>query len=307
MKQQITDTILMVEPIHFGYNSETAVNNYFQSNDHTTPDLIQKSALSEFRGMVDVLTNHGISVLVVRDNDDAYTPDSLFPNNWISFHGQDGVVVYPMYAENRRAERRSDIIDILQNFGYSVAKLTDYSSFEQTRQFLEGTGSLVLDRVNRIAYAALSERTCKRMVERFCADFGFKAVMFTALQTVGGLRMPVYHTNVMLSVGDKIAIACLSCIDNVEERKQLIDCLEKTDKLVVEISEDQMHCFAGNMLELRNTQGEHKLVMSQSAFHSLSANQKEQFGRFCEFVVVRIPTIEKYGGGSVRCMIAEIF
>ena len=307
MKSPITNTLLMVEPVAFGFNPETAVNNYFQQQDKMSAAEIQRLALAEFSAMVKQLQDKGIHVIVVKDTSEPHTPDSIFPNNWISFHENGRIVIYPMFAENRRKERRREIIQFIVDQGYRISKEADYSVFEKNNRFLEGTGSMVLDRENKIAYAALSERTDKALLLQFCNDFGYRAICFSANQTVEGQRLPVYHTNVMLCVADKYAVICLDSIDDARERKYVTESLRKTGKEIVEISEKQMHCFAGNMLQVQNQEGRLFLVMSETAFGSLNNDQMTKLKSYNELIVVAVPTIEKYGGGSVRCMMAEVF
>jgi hypothetical protein len=257
--------------------------------------------------MVRKLRTKGIIVIVVKDTAEPHTPDSIFPNNWISFHQDGRVALYPMYAENRRAERRSDILNTITDKSFTILNIIDYTPFEKQNHFLEGTGSMVLDRGNKIAYAALSERTDRELFLQFCKDFDFKPVHFSANQTVNGKRLPIYHTNVMMCVADQYAVVCLDSIDNVNERQVVSDSLVKSEKEIVEISEKQMLCFAGNMLQVENKEGKCFLVMSQSAFDSLNNVQVKRLTSYNEIITVAIPTIEKYGGGSVRCMMAEVF
>jgi len=307
VKSQTTHTILMVEPVAFGFNEQTAVNNYFQQNDFQLKSEIQKLAIEEFREMVEILRANGVNVLVVKDTEHPHTPDSIFPNNWISFHEGGQVVLYPMFAKNRRYERRNDIIQLIEDKGTVINNVDDFAFWEEQNMFLEGTGSMVLDRINKIAYAALSERTDKSLFLQFCKVFDFEAIYFSANQLVGEKRLPVYHTNVMMSVATEYAIICADSIDDEYERKKVIDLLQKCGKEVILISEEQMHCFAGNMLQVENTAGKRLLIISQSAFDSLEKPQIDRLSLYNELIVIKIPTIEKVGGGSVRCMIAEIF
>jgi Uncharacterized protein conserved in bacteria containing a pentein-type domain len=305
--KQTTHTILMIEPVAFGFNDQTAVNNYFQQKEVVPGFDIQQAALREFNGMVQTLQLKGIDVLVAKDTLVPHTPDSIFPNNWISFHEDGKIALYPMYAENRRAERRNDIIDLVSASGFKVSRVVDYSSYENQHVFLEGTGSLILDRVNRIAYAALSGRTDKNLFLQFCKDFNYTAVPFVANQTVDGNRLPIYHTNVMMCIANTFAVVCLNTIDDPEERNTVVSAITRSGKEIVEITEAQMHCFAGNMLQVENKAGVPFLVMSQSAYTSLHASQIDRLALFNEIVPIAISTIEKYGGGSVRCMMAEVF
>jgi hypothetical protein len=307
MSEQTTDTVLMIEPAAFGYNEQTAVNNHFQHIGDTSASETQRLALSEFRGAVEKLRNNGVRVVVVRDTPDPHTPDSIFPNNWISFHDDGKVVLYPMFAENRRLERRPDVVKQVENAGFAIGKTVDYSYFERQSLFLEGTGSMVLDRVNRIAYAALSERTAPEVLQQFCSDNRYTPVVFSAFQTTEHARRAIYHTNVMLCLADGFAVVCLQAIDDELERQALTDSLLATHKDIVEITEAQMHSFAGNMLQIRSIDGCRFLAMSETAYASLTAEQLHRFERHCNILTFFVPTIETTGGGGIRCMMAEIF
>jgi hypothetical protein len=307
MQNQTTNTILMIEPVAFGFNDQTAVNNYFQQKDYSNSFDIQRIALNEFNNMVEVLRANGIKVLALKDTKQPHTPDSIFPNNWISFHADGQVVLYPMFAENRRQERRKDILDKLIKKGCSIKNIDDFTFWEEQRLFLEGTGSMVLDRENRVAYAALSERTDKSVFLQFCKVFEYRPVYFLANQTVKNQRLPVYHTNVMLSIANKYAVVCLESIDNESEHELVINSLEKTGKEIITITEEQMQKFAGNMLQIENNIGKLFLVLSETAYNSLNKKQVEKLKSYNELIIIPIPTIEKIGGGSVRCMMAEIF
>ncbi|WP_221411122.1 citrulline utilization hydrolase CtlX [Apibacter sp. B2912] len=305
--KQITNTVLMIEPVSFGYNYQTAKNNFFQQNDSVSVESIQEKAKEEFRNMVDKLRKFGINVLVVKDTEQPHTPDSIFPNNWISFHSDGKVVLYPMYAENRRVERREDILDSIEKEGFIINEIIDYSRAEEEDIFLEGTGSMVLDRTNEIAYAAISERTNEELFIEFCEDLEFSPVVFHSTQEKNGKRYPVYHTNVMMSVAEDFAIICKESIQDVKERKLVIDFLQTTKKEVIIISEEQMNHFLGNTLQLENDKKERFLVMSNTAYQSLNPGQINAINKYSQILVFDIPTIEKYGGGGVRCMLAEIF
>mgnify|MGYP001481583022 FL=1 len=302
MNSQSTNKIFLVEPVAFGYNAETAKNNYFQQRDNAPGSEIHSKALTEFNNFAMKLREHNIDVKIFKDTVVPLTPDSIFPNNWISFHADKTIALYPMFAKNRRLERRTDIIE-----SFEYERIVDYSVFEKNNLYLEGTGSMILDRVNKIAYAALSERTSKELFMQFCADYSYEAIYFNSFHTVVNQRLPIYHTNVMMSVADKYAVVCLECIDDEYERKMVVDKLNETKIEIIEISEKQVQSFAGNMLQLRNAENEKLLVMSQCAFDSLTPTQITKLKTYNEFIVASIPTIEKYGGGSVRCMIAEIF
>jgi len=304
---QITNTILMIEPVAFGFNDQTVVNNYFQQRDFQPEADIQQLALSEFKGMVDILRTNGVNVLVVKDTEQPHTPDSIFPNNWISFHEGGQVVLYPMFAPNRRLERRNDIIEYVSTHGHRVNNVDDFTFWEENKLYLEGTGSMVFDRENKIAYATLSERTDKNVFLKFCSVFGFKPIYFQANQLVEGKQLPIYHTNVMMCVADKYTLICINSIDNEEELIRVYDQLEQTGKEIIPISRHQLHSFSGNMLQVENTDGKRFLVMSKTAFDSLNENQIDRLQSYNKLIVIPIPTIEKVGGGSVRCMMAEVF
>ncbi len=297
----------MLEPVAFGFNAETAVNNYFQKNDHSSQNEIQAVALSEFNNMVQLLRNKGIKVIVVLDTLEPHTPDSIFPNNWISFQKDNRVAMYPMFATNRRLERRLDIVEKVIGHGFNISQMVDYSVYENENRFLEGTGSMIFDRVNRIAYAGLSPRTDEELFRWFCNDFGYQPVTFTATQPVNDQRLPVYHTNVMLSVAEQYAVVCMESIENSDEKKMLSEHFKRTGKEVIDLSIPQMQQFAGNVLQLKNENGERFLVISQSGYDSLTEQQIQKLSIYNELIVVPVPTIEKLGGGSVRCMIAEVF
>ena len=297
----------MIEPIAFGFNVQTAANNYFQQNDNSAAEHIQQKALQEFTAMVKKLRSHKIDVIVVKDTAQPHTPDSIFPNNWVSFHANGSVVLYPMFAENRRLERREDILNRFQSVGYQINEIVDFSNYEKENIFLEGTGSMIFDREKGIAYAAISQRTDENLFFKFCKKMYFVPVVFSSFQTVGNERLPIYHTNVMMCVGDKYAVVCLDTIDKNAEKELVKSMLEKTQKTIVEISEKQMHSFAGNMLQVENSESKKFLVMSQTAYNSLNSKQIEVLQGFNEIITVEIPTIEKYGGGSARCMMAEVF
>ncbi len=307
MEKQTTNNILMIEPVAFGFNEQTAVNNYFQQKENSNGLDIQCRALAEFNGMVEILRSKKINVIVVQDTIEPFTPDSIFPNNWISFHQDGRVAIYPMFAENRRAERRSDILHLLTDKGFKILDILDYTLLEKENRFLEGTGSMILDRENKIAYAALSERTDKKLVMQFCKDYDYKPVCFSANQTVNGKRLPIYHSNVMMCIAGQYAVVCTDAIDNADECKIVIDSIKKTKKEIIEITEEQMQHFAGNMLQVENNEGKYFLIMSLSAYNILSEEQIQRLSFFNEIITVNIPTIEKFGGGSARCMIAEIF
>jgi hypothetical protein len=306
MTKQTTSTLLMIEPVAFGFNHQTAKNNYFQQQTGILD--VQKKALREFRQMTVTLQSKGIDLTIVQDIVEPHRPDSIFPNNWISFHEDGTVVLYPMFAANRRLERRSDILKRIEKEGFIIKTILDYSSFENEGIFLEGTGSMVLDRVNRTAYAALSERTHFSLFLQFCKELHFTPYYFHANQTVGAKRLPIYHTNVMMNIGEGYAVVCSDSIDDETEKQAVVRLLRDSGKEIIEITEAQMYSFAGNMLQVKNREGKKIAVMSETARQSLTAKQIEQLSAYSEEVVsIPIPAIEKAGGGSVRCMLAEIF
>lgn len=305
--KQITDTILMIRPVSFRMNEQTAVNNYFQEDLDLKNAEINAKAQKEFDAFVATLRAKGIQVIVEEDDKLMDTPDSIFPNNWISFHENGDVVLYPMFAENRRKERREEVFIRLENEGFKIENIIDYTSAEDEGLFLEGTGSLILDRVNKIAYCALSPRADEDVFIEFCEDFDYNPVIFTACQTVDDQRLPIYHTNVMMCIAESFAVICLECIDDKKERKSVVNHLKQSGKEIIAISEAQMHQFAGNMLQLKNKNGNKYLVMSQAAYDSLNAKQLASINNHCEIISSSLETIETCGGGSARCMMAEVF
>ena len=302
---QTTNTVLMVEPIAFGYNAETAENNYFQVEQKETD--IQQKALSEFKNFVEKLQAKGINVITVKDTIDPHTPDSIFPNNWVSFHQDGKVVLYPMFASNRRVERREDIIETIKNEGFSVSEIDDWSLPEVQGHYLEGTGSMIFDHDHKIAYGSVSLRLDENLFKEFCEKYGFKPVVFHSYQTVENERLPIYHTNVMMCVADQFVVMCLDCIDDELEREKIQEVIKSTNKEIIEISEDQLQQFAGNMLQVQNDQGEKFLVMSETAYKSLNSEQVSNIEKYCEIIHADLNTIEVNGGGSARCMLAEVF
>ncbi|MEE6128787.1 arginine deiminase-related protein [Chryseobacterium arthrosphaerae] len=302
---QTTDTVLMIEPIAFGYNAETAKNNYFQVEQ--TGSDIQSKALAEFNTFVGKLRGKGINVITIKDTLDPHTPDSIFPNNWVSFHKDGKVVLYPMFASNRRVERREDILETIENLGFEIDEIDDWSFSETQGHFLEGTGSMIFDHDNKIAYGSVSLRLDEKLFREFCTKYGFTPVVFHSYQTVGTERLPIYHTNVMMCVADRFVVICLDCIDDELEREKVIEAIKKSGKEIIEISEDQMQQFAGNMLQVQNKEGEKFLVMSQTAYQSLTQEQVAAIEKYCEIIYSDLNTIEVNGGGSARCMLAEVF
>ena len=306
--KQTTNSILMIRPVAFRMNEQTAVNNYLQKKiSGLSNDEINSKAQQEFDTFVTKLRKVGVNVTVVEDTLEPSTPDSIFPNNWISFHESGDVVLYPMFAENRRPERREDILDILEDDGFVIKEIMDYTQAEDDGIFLEGTGSLLLDRENGKAYCALSPRAEEELMIEFCEDFEFTPVIFEAFQTVNGKRELIYHTNVMMTLGDTFAVICADCIDDKKERKMVLDSLRGDDKEIILITEEQLNNFAGNMLEVKGKKDERFLVMSESAYKSLTKKQISQLEAHVEIIHSSLDTIEACGGGSARCMMAEIF
>ncbi|WP_313503942.1 citrulline utilization hydrolase CtlX [Kaistella carnis] len=302
---QTASTVLMVEPIAFGYNSQTAENNYFQVEQKEAD--IQEKALQEFNNFVGKLRDKGIKVITVKDTLEPHSPDSIFPNNWVSFHENGRVALYPMFAPNRRVERRADILDTVRNEGFKISEINDLSAPENEDKFLEGTGSMIFDHDHKIAYGSVSLRLDEELFRDFCDEFGYTPVVFHSFQNVGNQRLPIYHTNVMMCVAEQFVVICLDCIDDELEREKVQEVIKSTEKEVIEISEDQMHQFAGNMLQVQNEEGTQFLVMSETAYKSLTKEQIEKIESYCEIIYADLNTIEVNGGGSARCMLAEVF
>lgn len=306
--KQTTNSILMIRPVAFRMNEQTAVNNYYQKVlDGLTPENVNAKAQEEFDTFVQKLKMVGVDVTVVDDTKNPDTPDSIFPNNWISFHENGDVALYPMFAENRRAERREDILDLLEEKGFQMNNIVDYTSAEEDGIFLEGTGSLLLDRANGKAYCALSPRADEELMIEFCEDFDMGPIIFEAYQTVDGERKLIYHTNVMMCLGETFAVICADCIDDKSERKQVLQSLKEDGKEIILITEEQVNNFAGNMLQLKGTDDKSYLVMSKSAHESLKADQIQKLEKHATILSSSLDTIEACGGGSARCMMAEIF
>ncbi|KAB7731289.1 amidinotransferase [Rudanella paleaurantiibacter] len=304
MQSQTTSTILMIRPVRFGFNEQTAESNTFQNAAVAaqTRDTAQANALREFDNMVQQLRSYGVNVIVHEDTAEPHTPDSIFPNNWVSFHFSGTVVLYPMQAENRRAERRMEIIDALRE-QYQVAKLVDLTAFEQEGKFLEGTGSMVLDRMHRVAFACLSPRTNPDVLKEYENRTGYRTILFHAVDADG---KEVYHTNVVMCIGDVFAVVCLQAIPDLDERLRIRQELENLGKRIIEISLDQMAAFAGNMLQVVSTRGQKLIVMSTRAYESLTPKQIDTIDDYARLLVVDLSTIEANGGGSARCMMAEV-
>ena len=297
----------MVRPVAFRMNEETAVNNFFQEKLQLKNEEINKKAQEEFDSFVKKLEAVGVNVVVVNDKKELDTPDSIFPNNWVSFHQDGTAVVYPMFAENRRRERRMDFFEELESKGFKINEVLDYTKAEEEDIFLEGTGSMILDRENQKAYCALSPRADEDLLIEFCEDMEFTPLIFSAYQDVDGKRKLIYHTNVMMCVADEFAVICLDCIDDKKERNNVKRHLKEDGKEIIEITETQIHEFAGNMLQLKGANDKKYLVMSTTAHKSLTKDQIRRIEKHCEILSSDISTIETCGGGSARCMIAEVF
>lgn len=294
----------MVRPAHFGYNPETATNNAFQSlNPDLTATEVQEKARVEFDTFVGRLRAAGVQVHVAEDTHSPVKPDAVFPNNWVTFHEDGTVVTYPMNAPTRRMERREEVLEELGK-DFQVSARIHFEQSESTGRFLEGTGSLILDRPNRLAYACLSPRTDERLLDEFCARMGYGKVVFTA---VDGDGKAVYHTNVMMALGVDFVVICLDAVPEPSEKQLLLDKFEATGKHVITITLEQMMAFAGNMMQVEGKEGVPYLVMSEQAFQSLNAQQIETIERHTKVLHSPLYTIEQHGGGSARCMMAEIF
>lgn len=296
-------TILMIRPAAFGFNEETSANNYFQSTIATNPIELQSKALIEFNQMVQLLQDCGIDVIVIDDTPEPVKPSAVFPNNWLSTSPQGVVFVYPMFAPNRRLEKREDILQFI-NEKFIVKDLQDWSEYEVEGKFLEGTGSMIFDYENKVIYACYSSRTDVSVLEKYADTNGFRAIIFLATDKKG---FPVYHTNVVMTLGENFAILCEEAIEEEWELIAVKQLLESTSHEVIRITKEQMHAFAGNMLQVKNEKDENFLVMSQTAFDSLTEDQKNLLSSFCTLLPIAVPTIEQTEGGSVRCMMAEIF
>ena len=307
MNQQTTNQLLMIRPSCFYTNEQTAINNYFQQQTDENQRSTTVKAQQEFDGFVDELRSKGVVVYVWQDPEEPQTPDALFPNNWISFHNPHTLVTYPMYAVNRQMEVSNAPIKFLESKGLLFTNKLDFTSHISSNVFLEGTGSMVLDRINQIAYSARSERTDPELIDVFCQKMGYSAVVFSSLQSVNGQRQPIYHTNVMMSVGLDFAMVCLDSVDDINERNVLIGSLEKSGKKIIELTEDQIHQFAGNVLELQSVSGDRLLAMSSTAYYALTDSQKKEISSKLTMIHSPLPTIERLGGGSARCMMAELF
>ena len=306
MKKQITDTVLMIRPVRFRTNEQTLVDNYFQKGINITNEQINLKAQEEFDALVSKLRAVGVHVIVVDDIYERDTPDSIFPNNWISFHNNKNVVFYPMFAENRRRERREDILDIVEAEGFEIENVYDYTEAENEGLYLEGTGAMVLDRIHRKAYCALSARASEELFIEFCEDFEYTPVIFKAFQHADGELKPIYHTNVMMALGETFAIICPDVIEDKSERKNVLHHLKEDHKEIITISPEQVDYFVGNMLQVKGKDAKY-LVMSKTAYNALTPQQIAAIERHTQILYSDLSTIEVCGGGSARCMLAEVF
>ncbi|HEV9038269.1 MAG TPA: arginine deiminase-related protein [Puia sp.] len=297
---QTTAYLLMIRPVNFSFNAETAVNNAFQIPG--IAESPQRQALSEFEGFLKLLRDNEVDVIVIDDTPEPYTPDSIFPNNWVSFHDDGSVCLYPMYAVNRRQERKPDVLKTVGS-QFRIGDIQDLSGYERDGLFLEGTGSMVLDREAKIAYACYSPRTNAIVLREFCKRLGYTEVTFKAVDAFG---RDIYHTNVMMCVADRYVVVCLDALPHDAERKHLEDTILSSGKTIVPITIDQVNHFAGNMLQVHNRKGEKLLVMSSQAYESLDAEQRRVLTSFNRILHAPLTTIEANGGGSARCMLAEI-
>ncbi|MDA0680298.1 MAG: arginine deiminase-related protein [Proteobacteria bacterium] len=303
-ESQLASAVLMIRPVRFESNPHTAASNKFQGRNPSKPEQQQIDAVTEFDGLRAVLESNGIQVIAIEDTEDPHTPDSIFPNNWVSFHADGTVVLYPMEAPNRRTERRSDIIETLSDeYGFQVRNVLDLSTHEDESQYLEGTGSLVLDRVNRIAYACLSSRTHLDALGDFAQRMDYKVIAFDAVDRDGEA---IYHTNVLMNVGEELAVICDEALVRPDQRTAVVRSLEDTGHEVISLSFDQLDAFAGNMLELRSASGERLIAMSGQARASLSKSQLDRILNHAKIISAPIDRIESSAGGSVRCMLAEV-
>jgi hypothetical protein len=298
----------MIRPVAFAKNDQTNISNHFQKSINLSPRVIQEKALQEFDIFVSKLTDVGVRVLVIEDTLTPHTPDSIFSNNWISFHNGGLVGVYPMEASNRRKERREDVIDLVESkLGLEVKDVIDYTSAEDEGVFLEGTGSIVLDRVHKFAYCVSSSRSDENLFIEFCEDFDYDPIYFSANQSIEGKLKPIYHTNVMLSIASDFAVVCLDVIYDKKEKKNVLNHLKKSNKDIIVISETQMNAFAGNVLELELEGKKNILVMSDQAKQSFTKEQLFKLEKYITIIDVNIETIETVSGGSARCMLTEVF
>jgi hypothetical protein len=309
MKQQSSNHILMIKPDGFAFNIETAKNNHFQSSDDKfSKDIIVLNAITEFNSLVNILRENHVDVVVIDDLDTIATPDAVFPNNWFSTHTDGKVFLYPMFAKNRRKERKKEIFEMLtEKNSFKINEIIDLSKHEESDLFLEGTGSMILDRQNKIIYASISERTSLKLLNIYSESINYDLVSFKSFHKVKNENVLIYHTNVMMCIASTFCIICLESILDNNQKNTVVNSLIKSNKTIIEIDLNQINHFSGNMLEVQNNNSDPFLVMSSTAFYSLSSSQISQIEMHCEIIHSPLPTIEKYGGGSARCMMAEIF
>lgn len=303
MNQQSTNKIFLIKPANFAYNLETSISNAFQNEVNLDEGEIKAKVIAEFEEMANLLHQKGIDVHIIEDTEFPIKPDAVFPNNWISMHADGKVILYPMLAENRRLERRADILDTLKQ-DFSITEVLDLSAFEKENQILEGTGSIIFDHKNKNAYACLSPRTAKDLFIHLCETLNYTPIYFHSYDQNG---KEIYHTNVMMNIGNGYVVICLESISNLKEKQMLIKHFTQTNHQIIDVSQVQLLSFCGNMLELERSNKKNLLVLSQTAFTALNNEQKEDLSKYCELFPINIETIETIGGGSVRCMIAEIF
>jgi hypothetical protein len=296
----MASTLLMVEPNDFGFNEETSNSNSFQKNSNIQNSRLK--ALEEFNTAVETLRKNEIKVIAFPSPKNSICPDAVFPNNWFSTHKDGKLIIYPMLTANRRAERNPAIIEYLKN-NFSVKEILDLSENEKENKILEGTGSIVFDHENKWAYACISPRTNENLLNEVCEKLNYKPIVFEALDLNGN---PIYHTNVVMAIGKKYVVICMDCIENSLEKSMIRQKIKESEKELIEISISQMNSFAGNMLEVRNSEEKSILVMSESAFGSLNPEQRENLSKYSQLLPLDIKTIETIGGGSARCMMAEI-
>lgn len=298
---QTTAKLLMVRPANFAFNEQTAENNYFQQNSDQSQ--VAEKALSEFDALVKLLKANDVDVIVVQDTTEPWTPDSIFPNNWFSSHFDGELVLYPMFAQNRRLERKEHVLNLLKR-GFNHNKVVDLTHWEEEGEFLEGTGSMVLDRRKHIAYCCRSARTSEKVLSEFCSVMNYQPVVFDAFDKNDN---QIYHTNVIMNIGMQVAVICLESIKDENDRKKIVSHLTSTGKIIVDISLEQVDSFVGNMLEVRSRNGTPITIMSSAAHKALTFEQENTISTFSKIISSDLQTIEKNGGGSARCMIAEIF
>lgn len=303
--KQNCDSVLLIRPKEFRYNLETAENNYYQTKDETPIDEINQKAQNEFNHLVSSLLNHNVEVTVI-DNPNKDAPDALFPNNWISFLDKGQICLYPMYAKNRRLERDPFVLTQIKE-QFQIRQIIDFSPHESFNEYCEGTGSLIFDHKEKLAYTALSERTHPKASEAICKRLGYQPIFFTAYQTVENKRLPIYHTNVVMSVGEEFVAISLSSIDNQDERQKVKEAIINSGKKIIELTEPQINSFCGNILQIKSKTQKKLIIMSEQAYHAFNSHQLEKLSSYGSIVAIPLYTIEKLGGGSARCMLCEVF